>query len=126
MFSVAKACLPLFQHRQLVRYDLESECVSSNLPQIALIFARQVLKQERDIIGNDSVQPADSPIVYAMKGLDLERRINVYKTPAGFSIIQTFLLYILYHQSTYHIKYFLYNQAKKSQRIFGRNVGVRT
>lgn len=56
MFLVARACMLLPRHMQFVRFDLDSECVTSSLPQSSLLFARQVLNKRSALTKNDTVQ----------------------------------------------------------------------
>lgn len=45
-FTMAETCTLLPQHRRFVGIDLDSGCVAYSLPQLALVFTRQVLKKE--------------------------------------------------------------------------------
>lgn len=50
---------------------------------------------ESKIIRDDGVQQADSTFVNATEELNLKRCINLKETPAGISILRTYLLHIL-------------------------------
>lgn len=54
-FRAAKACMLLPQNRWLVEDDIDSECVTSSLLQLALVSAPQVLTKELDSTGDDDV-----------------------------------------------------------------------
>lgn len=58
------------------------------------------------------MQQSASLLVKAIERLDLKRCIDLWEAPKDFSVMPTFLLHILYHLSTYHIEYSLYDQAK--------------
>lgn len=73
-----------------------------------LIFAWKVLKKEPDITEEDGVQHAAFTFVNTMEELDVKRCIFVWEMPAGFFIMQTFLLHICYQLSTYCMEYSLY------------------
>lgn len=56
MISVAKTYMQLPQHRWFVGFDLDSECVASNLQQVPLDFARQILIMNTYIKRYEDVQ----------------------------------------------------------------------
>lgn len=65
-----------------------------------------------------------SVFVKAMDEPDFKRRIDVLETPAGFPIMQTFQMHLLYHLSTYYMEYALHAYVKTSQSIFVQYDGV--
>lgn len=111
-FSAAKAFTLHLQYKQLVGFDLDSQCFASSLSQLALIFAHRIFMEKHNTTWDDNVHQTASTIVEAMDELNLERQINVWDTPEGFSIMQTFPLHSVYHLSTYHMHYDIYDLAK--------------
>lgn len=76
--------------------------------------------------GADDVQRATATFDKGMEELDLKRRIDIWETPAGYSIRQTFLLYTLRHVSTYHMeKIFSMVRLNTLQSIIEHLVDVR-
>lgn len=86
----------------------DSLFVASSSPQLAPIFACQVLSVESENTGEEDVQQAASTFRNAMEDQDLKRPIDVWKMPPGFSIMQSFPLHTLYHPLPYYIEYALY------------------
>lgn len=77
---------------------------ASSLPQLTVVFSRQFLSKELYVIEDDDVQQAAFILFNAMGDLELKRCIDLWGTPAGFLIMQSFLLHVLYHLSTYHME----------------------
>lgn len=69
-FSGAKECMLLPQHRWFIRCDLDVECDMSSLPQLAFIFAREVLNAESDITGDETVLQIAIKFVKATDAMD--------------------------------------------------------
>lgn len=67
MFSVAKVCMLLPQHRWVGGCDLDLERVASSLQQPCLVLALQILNKGSDISGADDVQQAVFTFVTAME-----------------------------------------------------------
>lgn len=109
---VTKACILLLQHRRFFGCDLDSECIASSLPQMALFCSRQLLNKESDITGDDNVQQAAFTFFNVMEELELKHCIDVWEMPAGFPIMQILSLHILHNPSTYHLGFSLHDQAK--------------
>lgn len=96
-FSVAKSCMLLKQLKRSVSCNLDLEGVISSLPQLALVSDGQVSNKEASIAGDDDVQQAVIKFVDAVEELNFKHCIDVWETPGGFPIMQTFPLDILYH-----------------------------
>lgn len=101
-FSVAKKCMFQQQHKGIVGCDLDLVCFNLGLPQVALVFVRQVLNKESDITEEEDEHQAAFTFVNAKGGGDLDQkcRIDVWETFSGSTTMQTFLLLKLYHLST--------------------------
>lgn len=76
-FPVRKACLLFLKRWRFVRFDLDSECVASSLPQSTFTCALRGLENESDIIKDDNVPHAASTIFKAMRELDLKGCIGL-------------------------------------------------
>lgn len=76
-FYVAKVCKLLPQYRRFFGCDPDSKFIALSLPQLALVFALQVLNMESNITRDNFVQQAASTFVKSMEKLDLERCIDV-------------------------------------------------
>lgn len=110
--SVAKWCMLLSLQKWFVECDLDLERSTSSLFQLVLAFAQKPLTKKSDITGKDDLQQAGFTFVKAMKDLDLKLHIYVQEMPAGFPTMRTFPLLIIFHLSTYHMEYSLYEQTK--------------
>lgn len=77
-----------------------------------LIFNRQVMDKQLDITGDDDVMQAAFFFVKGIEELDLYRCINVWETPARFTIMGTFWLYLLCYLATILLKHTFYGQTK--------------
>lgn len=93
--SLAKDCILLSHHRLFTGCDLNVVYVASNLSQLILIFACQALNEESATTEDDDVQRAAFIFVKGMEEVDLNCHIDVWETPKGFSILQTFPLLML-------------------------------
>lgn len=60
------------QNRQLVGFNLYSECALSSLPHLTLVFALQVVNKDLDITGDDAVWQAAFDFCKSMEQLNLK------------------------------------------------------
>lgn len=111
-FLVAKASILLLLHKRFIGYNLDWENVTSSLSQLVLDFAWKVQSKELDIIGVEDVQRAAFIFVKVIEEIDMQRRIDVLMTSAGFIVTQTFPLHIIYILSAHYMKQSLVNQTK--------------
>lgn len=100
-FPVAKACMLLLHCRRFFGCDPDLEWVASSLPQMAPIFARQVLNEASDITGDDDVQQAATTFIKVMEELELNiatmyaKRQLVFLQRKHFRCIYFAILYII-------------------------------
>lgn len=122
-FSAANPYMLKAQHRRFLGYDLEVNCVTTSLPQLALVFPRQVLNAELDITKDETLPQAAKTFVKAMEARDQIRRVDASKTPAGFPNMQTFLFHILYYLPMYCFLVLSLSviKQKTSQHICGQH-----
>lgn len=104
-YSANEAFLPLPLHRKFLGCDLDLECATSSLPQLALIFPCQVMNKKSAITVNDDVQQAVFTFIKGIEEIELKHCIDVGETFISFPIIQFFFLLILHRLSTYDLEY---------------------
>lgn len=83
-----------------------------SLSRLELVFLFQVLEEELDIKEYHDGQQAAFTFFAAMAELGQKRCIIVGQMPASCFIWQVFTLHILYHPSTFQLKYYLFDQTE--------------
>lgn len=109
--SVALAYVLPPSHRLFARCNLDKECFTLSLQQLILVFSRQVPKKGSGVAGDDEVCQATFTIVKTFKELDLKRSVDLWKTSAGLSIIQTGSSHVRFPLSINHMSFSIFDQA---------------
>lgn len=74
------------------------------MPQLTLIYARQLLSDESDIEGDEQIYSSAKVCVKVAKALEVQRYLDMWEVPEGYPLMQTFLPHILYYLNTYFVE----------------------
>lgn len=55
-FSVSRACMLLPRHRTFTGCEVDSNCVAEAMLHLILLYARQLLRKESDVNGEEEVR----------------------------------------------------------------------
>lgn len=111
-YFVRKACLPLPKHRNLVGCKVVSSYVSGTIPQLILIYTRQVFNRETDKDRDGQVCTFDNECVKEVKEINVQKCLGVWEVPEEYFLTQSFSSYILYDLSTIFDKEELFEMAR--------------
>lgn len=111
-FSEPMACKSFSPHRRFVECDTDMVCVDSSFGRFAMVSVWQTLNKDFDIMGDNNVYQVAFSFFQAVEEMDERRPIKVLKSPALFTIMQTFPIQIPYHRSTYRIQYHRGDQTR--------------
>lgn len=110
--AVGKAGLSLPEHRRVILCDVDSDVVRQSMPSLVLVFAKQVLSDASDIVGNDEVVAAAKKYISAIENTETQLRLASAHGPPGFPPYQTLPDYLLRFMSVFHIDKTFYDKLQ--------------
>lgn len=99
---VAKACVLLPKHCIFIGCEEDPIWVSVAMQDLIMLYARQMLSRKFHIDWEEEISRSVEVYVKAVREVEAQKRLDLWKIPGGLRSTQTFTLHILYYSSTYY------------------------
>lgn len=113
-FTVVKASMLLRNHRTFLGCHVDPSCLTEEMSQLILLYARQQLSKMSDIDGEEEVRCCASVYVKAVEAIEVRKLLDVCEGPERILPGKTLTSHILYHLSNYFVEMELFQKARNA------------